>query len=150
NDILKIVVVNRYKKTKPIVGFIKNMGLKRGAIAGSVAHDSHNIIAVGVSDQDIYQAINLVIKEKGGMVAKYGEIKYVLPLPVAGLMSDKPGQDVAEKYKKMNMIAKEWGSTLHAPFMTLSFMALLVIPELKIGDKGLFDGKKFEITSLSE
>ncbi len=149
-DALKIVVVNRYKQSKPVVGLIKNFGLKQGAIAGSVAHDSHNIIAVGVSDEDIYQAINLVIKEKGGMVAKSGDKEYVLPLPVAGLMSDKPGEEVAVMYKKMNAIAKEWGSTLHAPFMTLSFMALLVIPELKIGDKGLFDGKKFEFTSLSE
>lgn len=149
-DILKIVVVNRYKKSEPVVGFIKNIGLKQGAIAGSVAHDSHNIIAVGVSDEDIYKAINLVIKEQGGIVAKYGEKEYVLPLPVAGLMSDKPGEEVAEMYKKMNEVAKEWGSKLQAPFMTLSFMALLVIPELKIGDRGLFDGKKFEITSLSE
>ncbi len=149
-DILKIVVVNRYKKSDPVVGLIKNFGLKHGAIAGSVAHDSHNIIAVGVTDEDIYRAINLVIKEQGGMVAKSGKQEYILPLPVAGLMSDKPGEEVAQMYKKMNEIAKEWGSTLHAPFMTLSFMALLVIPELKIGDKGLFDGKKFEITDLSE
>ncbi len=149
-DILKIVVVNRYRKAKPVVGLIKNFGLKHGAIAGSVAHDSHNIIAVGVSDEDIYKAINLVIKEKGGMVAKSGEKEYVLALPVAGLMSDKSGEEVAEMYKKMNSIAKEWGSTLHAPYMTLSFMALLVIPQLKIGDLGLFDGKRFELTSLSE
>jgi len=149
-DVLKIVVVNRYYKTKPVVGLIKNFGLKHGAIAGSVAHDSHNIIAVGVSDSDICDAINLVIKEKGGIVAKKGRREYVLPLPVAGLMSDKPGDVVAELYKKMNEKAKEWGSKLNAPFMTLSFMALLVIPELKIGDKGLFDGKKFELTSLSE
>jgi adenine deaminase len=149
-DVLKIVVVNRYEQTKAVVGLIKNFGLKHGAIAGSVAHDSHNIIAVGVSDEDIYKAINLVIKEKGGMVAKKGEEEYVLALPVAGLMSDKPGTEVAKMYQQMNKVAKEWGSTLHAPFMTLSFMALLVIPELKIGDKGLFDGKKFELTSLSE
>lgn len=150
NDILKIIVVNRYKQQKPVVALIKNFGLKHGAIAASVAHDSHNIIAVGVSDDDITDAINLVIKEKGGMVAKHGGEEYVLPLPVAGLMSDKPGEEVAKMYKQMNRVAKEWGSSLNAPFMTLSFMALLVIPELKIGDKGLFDGKKFALTNLSE
>ena len=148
NDILKIVVVNRYKQAKPVVGLIKGFGLKKGAIAGSVAHDSHNIIAVGVNDDDLFEAINLLIEHKGGMVAVSGDEKYVLPLPVAGLMSDQPGELVAGKYKKINQVAKEWGSTLHAPFMTLSFMALLVIPELKIGDRGLFDGTKFEFTNL--
>ena len=147
-DILKIVVVNRYKNAKPVVGFIKGFGLKQGAIAGSVAHDSHNIVAVGVDDEDILKAVNLVINEKGGMIAVSGDDKYVLSLPVAGLMSDGSGEQVAEMYKKINSVVKEWGSTLHAPFMTLSFMALLVIPELKIGDKGLFDGKKFEFTNL--
>ena len=147
-DVLKIVVVNRYKQAEPVVGLIRGFGLKKGAIAGSVAHDSHNIIAIGVRDEDLLQAINLLIEHKGGMVAVSDKRKYVLPLPVAGLMSNQPGHLVAEKYKKINQVAKEWGSTLHAPFMTLSFMALLVIPELKIGDKGLFDGTKFEFTNL--
>lgn len=149
-DILKIVVVNRYKNKKPVVGLIKNFGFKKGAIAGSVAHDSHNIIAVGVNDAEICQAINLVIKEKGGIVAAYGDDEHVLPLPVAGLMSNKSGKEVARLYEKINEKAVEWGSKLKAPFMTLSFMALLVIPELKIGDKGLFDGSKFKLTNLSE
>jgi adenine deaminase len=148
SDVLKIVVVNRYSQTKPQVAFIKGFGLKTGAIAGSVAHDSHNIIAVGTNDADLLKAINLVIREKGGMVAVNGSEEHVLPLPVAGLMSDKPGEEVAELYQTINKVAKGWGSTLHAPFMTLSFMALLVIPELKIGDKGLFDGNKFEFTNL--
>ncbi len=148
SDVLKIVVVNRYKQTKPQVSLVKGFGLKKGAIAGSVAHDSHNIIAVGTNDSDLLKAINLVIREKGGMVAVNDLEEYVLPLPVAGLMSDMKGEKVAELYKTINKVAKGWGSTLHAPFMTLSFMALLVIPELKIGDKGLFDGKKFEFTHL--
>ncbi len=148
SDVLKIVVVNRYKQTKPQVSLVKGFGLKKGAIAGSVAHDSHNIIAVGTNDSDLLKAINLVIREKGGMVAVNDLEEYVLPLPVAGLMSDMKGEEVAELYKTINKVAKGWGSTLHAPFMTLSFMALLVIPELKIGDKGLFDGKKFEFTHL--
>ncbi len=148
SDILKIVVVNRYKQAKPQVALVKGFGLKQGAIAGSVAHDSHNIIAVGTNDNDILQAINLVIKERGGMVAVNKDLEYVLPLPIAGLMSNQPGEKVAELYKTINKVAKGWGSTLHAPFMTLSFMALLVIPELKIGDKGLFDGKEFRFTNL--
>ncbi len=148
SDILKIVVVNRYKQAKPQVALVNGFGLKQGAIAGSVAHDSHNIIAVGTNDEDILKAINLVIKERGGMVAVNKDLEYILPLPVAGLMSDKAGDEVAELYKTINKVAKGWGSTLHAPFMTLSFMALLVIPELKIGDKGLFDGKEFKFTNL--
>jgi len=148
NDILKIVVVNRYNNSKPIVGFIKNIGIIKGALAQSVAHDSHNIIAVGVKDTDILKAINEVIKDKGGIVAVSKDEIYSLSLPVAGLMSDENGEVVAEKYKVINSKPKEWGSKLHSPFMTLSFMALLVIPELKIGDKGLFDGKNFKLTSL--
>jgi adenine deaminase len=147
-DILKIVVVNRYQKQKPVVGLIQNFGLKTGAIAGSIAHDSHNIICVGVSDSDILVAINAVIDMKGGIVAVNGPDVYGLALPVAGLMSAEDGHDVANKYQLINKKPREWGSSLHAPFMTLSFMALLVIPELKIGDKGLFDVKEFKITSL--
>ncbi len=148
NDILKIVLINRYFPQKPVVGLIKNFNLKKGAIAGSIAHDSHNIIAVGVDDNDIIAAINAVIESKGGIVAVNGNDFSKLELPIAGLMTNENAYDVVEKYKAINAKPKEWGSTLHAPFMTLSFMALLVIPELKIGDKGLFDGKKFELTSL--
>ncbi|MDF1547777.1 MAG: adenine deaminase [Bacteroidales bacterium] len=147
-DVLKIVLVNRYTPSKPVVAFIKNFNLKKGAIAGSVAHDSHNIIAVGVSDEDIVVAINSVIESKGGIVAVNGDDVSKLELPIAGLMTNEDGYQVAEKYKFINQKPKDWGSTLRAPFMTLSFMALLVIPELKIGDKGLFDGKKFELTNL--
>lgn len=148
NDILKIVLVNRYNQSKPVVGFVKNIGLKKGALAQSVAHDSHNIIAAGVSDDDILAAINLVIANKGGIVAVHKEERHVLPLPVAGLMSDMDGRDVSRLYKELNKKAKDWGSKLNSPFMTLSFMALLVIPELKIGDKGLFDGLDFKLCSL--
>lgn len=147
-DILKIVVLNRYNPSKPIVGLVKNFGLKKGSIAGSIAHDSHNIIAVGVEDKDIVAAINKIIEMKGGIVAVSGKETYSLSLPVAGLMTNENGLDVAKKYNEINTKPKEWGSKLSAPFMTLSFMALLVIPELKIGDKGLFDGKDFKLTSL--
>jgi adenine deaminase len=147
-DILKIVVLNRYKESKPVVGLIKNFGLKKGAMAGSIAHDSHNIIAVGTNDLDIVNSINEIIKLKGGIAAFNGDEKVSLALPIAGLMSDQPAEKVSEIYKQINQKPIEWGSKLHAPFMTMSFMALLVIPELKIGDKGLFDGKQFELTSL--
>ncbi len=147
-DILKIVVLNRYRAEKPVVGLIKNFGLKKGAIAGSIAHDSHNIIAVGVSDEDLVGAINEIIRLKGGIAARCDEKLFSLALSVAGLMSDEIAEIVAAKYKEINQKPKEWGSKLHAPFMTLSFMALLVIPELKIGDRGLFDGKEFKLTSL--
>jgi adenine deaminase len=130
------------------VGFVKNLGLKKGALAQSVAHDSHNIIAAGVSDEDILNAVNLVIENKGGIVAVCGKEKHVLPLPIAGLMSDLDGKVVSGMYKELNRKSKEWGSKLNSPFMTLSFMALLVIPELKIGDKGLFNGLDFKLCSL--
>jgi len=147
-DILKIVVVNRYDNSKPVVGFIKNLGMHKGAIAQSVAHDSHNIIALGVDDSDILKAINVIIKNKGGIAAVCGKEIYELPLPIAGLMSDETGELVAMKYREINHKPKEWGSPFHSPFMTLSFIALLVIPELKIGDKGMFDGQNFKLTSL--
>ena len=150
NDILKISVVNRYKDTKPAVGFIKNFGLKKGAIASSVGHDSHNIIAVGTDDESLCNAVNAVIESKGGMVVYDGETVYTLPLPVAGLMSNGDCFEVAEKYSELDKLAKGLGSKLRAPFMTLSFMALLVIPKLKLSDKGLFDGEKFEFTSLQD
>ena len=146
DDVLKIAVVNRYENAPPAVGFVKNFGLKQGAIASSVAHDSHNIIAVGANDRDLCAAVNTVIAHKGGICAVSGEqqLLEVLPLPVAGLMSDLPFEEVAIRYEKLDALAKKFGSPLHAPFMTLSFMALLVIPELKISDKGLFDAVKFE------
>lgn len=147
-DILKITVVNRYADAPPAVGFIRGFGLKNGAIASSVAHDSHNIIAVGVSDEMICDAVNLVIEKKGGISLVSDEMKTVLPLPVAGIMSDGDGRDVAVKYGRLNVLAKELGTTLRAPFMTLSFMTLLVIPKLKLSDRGLFDGENFAFTDL--
>lgn len=145
DDILKMVVVNRYHQAPVAKCFIKNIGLKKGAIASSVAHDSHNIVAVGVDDESLAAAINLVIKEQGG-VSCYAtaDEQQVLGLPVAGLMSTEDGYKVAEAYTNIDHMAKEMGSTLQAPFMTLSFMALLVIPHLKLSDKGLFDGDRFE------
>jgi adenine deaminase len=147
-DILKIMVMNRYSPSSPAIGFIRNFGLKRGAIASTVAHDSHNIIAVGVNDDDIMLAVNALVDSGGGVcVADQGHIS-LLPLPVAGLMSVEDGFTVAQKYESLDRMAHELGSNLRAPFMTLSFMALLVIPELKLSDKGLFDGKSFSFASL--
>ncbi len=148
NDILKIVNVSRYGNTKPTVAFIKNFGLKRGAIASSIAHDSHNIIAVGVDDESILKAVNSIIRAKGGISVCDGEEIIQLDLPVAGLMSDQKAEVVARKYTELNEKAKELGCNLDAPFMTLSFMALLVIPELKLSDKGLFDAQKFAFTDV--
>ncbi|MFZ7169508.1 MAG: adenine deaminase [Bacteroidota bacterium] len=148
NDILKIAVVNRYSKQKPVVGFIKNFGLKLGAIASTVAHDSHNIIVTGVSDADIVDAVNLLMQSGGGLSAVSGTDKKVIALPVAGLMSDKSCEEIGRDYASIDSMAKQMGSALRAPFMTLSFMALLVIPHFKIGDKGLFNAVKFELTSL--
>ena len=150
NDILKMVVVNRYQPYTPAVAFIKGFGLKRGALASSVAHDSHNIVAVGVTDSDILHAVNLLIEHKGGVTAYCGTEMVAVPLPVAGLMSNEDGFEVAQAYKNADALAKRLGSTLFAPFMTLAFMALLVIPELKLSDRGLFDVTKFELTSVYE
>lgn len=144
NDILKIVVVNRYKDASVARSFIKNFGLKRGAIASSVAHDSHNIVAVGVDDESICRAVNLVIKNKGGVSCIGAGEDIILPLPIAGLMSIEDGYEVAKKYSAIDKAAKDLGSKLSAPYMTLSFMALLVIPHLKLSDLGLFDADKFE------
>ena len=149
-DILKVVVLNRYKKAEPAIGFINGFGLKRGAIATSVAHDSHNIVVVGCSDEDIARAINLLVMTKGGMVACSETEFALLPLPIAGLMSLEEGSRVAEDYERADQLAHEFGCTLYSPFMTLSFMALLVIPELKLSDKGLFDVTQFNFTSLTE
>lgn len=142
-DILKIVVVNRYKDAPVAKAFIKNTGLKQGALASSVAHDSHNIVAVGVDDESICKAVNLVIRHKGGVSCVKDNLEMVLPLPVAGLMSAEDGYRVAEMYSLIDQAAKDAGSTLSSPFMTLSFMALLVIPHLKLSDLGLFDGDEF-------
>ena len=147
-DILKIVVVNRYQPAKPAVGFIRGFGLKRGALASSVAHDNHNIVAVGVTDRDILHAVNLLIEHKGGVTAYCSTEMVAVPLPVAGLMSNGDGYEVAQAYQNADALAKRLGSKLFAPFMTLAFMALLVIPELKISDQGLFDVTKFGITSV--
>lgn len=149
-DILKLVVVNRYSKAPPAVAFIKNFGISSGAMASSVAHDSHNVIAVGVSDDDIASAVNAVMDAGGGLAAVnhvQGD-HWVLPLPVAGLMATGTCAEVGHAYQELDAAVKRWGSTLRAPYMTLSFMALLVIPALKLSDKGLFDGGKFEFTPL--
>jgi adenine deaminase len=147
-DVLKIAVVNRYQNQKPAIAFIKNFGLKEGAIASSVGHDSHNIIAVGVSDESICKAVNLIIHHKGGVCAVSNSDEKILSLPVAGIMSDRDGETVGVQYAELDKMAKQLGSMLHAPYMTLSFMALLVIPSLKLSDKGLFDVNAFKITSL--
>ena len=143
-DILKMVVLNRYEQSTPAVAFIKGFGFRQGAIASSVAHDSHNLIAVGTDDESLARALNLLIQHKGGISAVSGSQEEVLPLPIAGLMSADDGYAVARHYSQLDKTAKEMGSTLGSPFMTLSFMALLVIPALKLSDKGLFDGEKFE------
>ena len=148
-DILKIVVVNRYQDAPPAIAFIKNFGLKEGAIASSVAHDSHNIIAVGVDDESICEAVNMIIEARGGVSAINGKgQKNILKLPIAGIMSDRDGYEVAKEYSDVDQFAKQLGCTLASPFMSLSFMALLVIPNLKLSDLGLFDGEKFTFTSL--
>lgn len=147
-DILKIAVVNRYKEAAPAIGFIKNIGLKSGAIASSVGHDSHNIIAVGVDDASIAQAANLIIEAKGGVSAIGNGKEMLLELPVAGIMSEKDGYEVAEAYSEIDAFAKALGSTLNSPFMTLSFMALLVIPKAKMSDLGFFDGESFQFIDV--
>lgn len=147
-DILKMVVVNRYKNDQPAIAFIKNFGIIEGAIASSVGHDSHNIIAVGVSDEAICKAVNLLIENEGGICAISNTQQNVVALPVAGIMSDKNAETIGKQYGELDTMAKQLGSQLHAPYMSLSFMALLVIPALKLSDKGLFDGSTFEFTSV--
>jgi adenine deaminase len=143
-DILKITVINRYKNAPIALGWIRNFGFRSGAIASTVAHDSHNIIAVGVDDESICNAVNLVIREKGGVSCVNSDSQMILPLPVAGLMSTEDGYKVANAYTAIDAMAKGLGSGLSAPFMTLSFMALLVIPHIKLSDQGLFNGDEFK------
>jgi adenine deaminase len=147
-DVLKMVVVNRYQNDKPAIAFIKNFGLKEGAIASSVGHDSHNIIAVGVSDEAICKAVNLLVENEGGICAVSDSKEKVVALPVAGIMSDQNAETIGKKYSELDTMAKQLGSQLHAPYMSLSFMALLVIPALKLSDKGLFNGSDFKFTNL--
>lgn len=147
-DLLKIVVVNRYNHAPPAVAFIRNFGIRQGAIASSVAHDSHNIIAVGTDDESLAAAVNLVMENSGGLSAVDASSSVALGLPVAGLMSDKDGRTVGKGYANIDRKAKDMGSPLRAPFMSLSFMALLVIPQLKLSDKGLFDGTGFRFSPV--
>jgi len=147
-DILKLVVINRYEFESPAVAFIHNFNLTKGALASSIAHDSHNIIAVGVSNDHIAECINWIIENKGGVAVHNGTKIIGIPLPIAGIISDQKAEVVAEQYQRINEVAKNLGCQLTAPFMTLSFMALLVIPQLKLSNKGLFDGSNFKITSL--
>lgn len=148
SDILKLVYVNRYKDVKPQIGFARNFKLKKGAIAQSISHDSHNILSIGTNNNDIVKVINRLIELEGGIVIFNGSDFYELPLEIAGIMTNADGYEVAKKYEKLNQVIKEMGCTLTAPLMTLSFLALLVIPELKIGDKGLFDYHKFDFVDL--
>jgi adenine deaminase len=148
NDVLKIVMLNRYFPAKPAVAFIRYSGLKSGAIASSIVHDSHNIICVGTNDIDIVAAINAIIENRGGISASQNGIINIVPLPFGGLMNNQSADTTSTDYEKLDAKAKEMGSTLSSPFSTLSFMGLLVIPELKLSDKGLFDGVKFEFTNL--
>jgi adenine deaminase len=145
NDILKIVVYNRYSEnSKPAVAFVKNTGLRKGAIASSIAHDSHNVIAIGSSDEEIVTAINKIVEMKGGIVVVNSDGVFTLTLPIAGIMSDEKIEVVAKKYEQLKSEAIKTKCSLTSPFMTLSFLSLLVIPEIKLGDRGLFDVGKFE------
>ncbi len=149
-DLLKLAVVNRYRDEDPSVAFIKNFGLQTGALASSVAHDSHNIVVVGAEDHAIAEAANLVIDKQGGISAVQGQKNKMLPLPIAGIISNLSYEEVAREYEKIRSFAGSMGCDLQAPFITLSFMALLVIPKLKLSDKGLFNGEDFEFVSLFE
>jgi adenine deaminase len=148
SDVLKIVVKDRYKDFPPSVGFIKGFGLKQGAFASSIAHDSHNIISVGTNDRDIVNSINEIVRMKGGLAVSSGKTRESLKLNIGGIMTTRSVDEIAHDYDKLNLLVNSFGSEMKAPFMTLSFMALLVIPDLKIGDQGLFDVKKFEQVSL--
>lgn len=145
---MKIAVINRYQSSKPAVGFIRNFGLRACAIASTVAHDSHNIIVVGDDETLMAKAVNLLVESKGGLSAVSHIATNHISLPIAGLMSDQPVDIIGESYSKISTFAKDHGCTLHAPYMTLSFMALLVIPKIKISDLGLFDAEKFEFSDI--
>lgn len=147
-DVLKIAVVNRYRNSTPAIGFVTNFNLREGAVASSIAHDSHNIVVVGVKDADMARAVNRVVEGKGGLVVAQGKKMESLPLPIAGIMSDLGARKVAERYDRLQKKIREMGSDLRSPLMTLSFMALPVIPKLKITDKGLFDVERFSFTDL--
>jgi adenine deaminase len=147
-DLLKIVVKDRYKDSPPAVGFIKGFGLKQGAFASSIAHDSHNIISVGTNDHDIVNSINEIVRLKGGLAVYSGNTIESLQLNIGGIMTTRSVDEIAHDYDKLNQLVNSLGCKMKAPFMTLSFMALLVIPDLKIGDQGLFDVKKFKPVSL--
>jgi adenine deaminase len=147
-DILKIVVKDRYKDLPPAVGFIKGFGLKRGAFASCIAHDSHNIISIGTNDKDIVTSINEIIRLHGGLAVSSGKTVNSLELNIGGIMTTRSCNEIALDYDNLNQLVNSFGCTMKAPFMTLSFMALLVIPDLKIGDQGLFDVNKFELVSL--
>jgi adenine deaminase len=150
-DLLKIAVVNRYARKAPVsVGFIQGIGLKHGAIASSVAHDSHNIVVVGVDDASMAAAVNEIVAHRGGLAAVAGRRRLILPLPIAGLMSNLDGRAVARRYTTLDRMAKQLGSPLDAPFMTLSFMALLVIPDLKMSDLGLFSASRWGWAPVAE
>jgi len=148
SDILKIVVKDRYNNSPPVTGFIKGFELKNGAFASSVAHDSHNIISIGTNDIDITSSVNEIIRLKGGLAVSSGQTIESLQLNIGGIMTTRSCVEVAHDYEKLNMVVKSLGCTMRAPFMTLSFMALLVIPDLKISDRGLFDVNKFELVPL--
>jgi adenine deaminase len=143
-DILKLMVLNRYQPAKPALAFVRGFGLGRGALASSVAHDSHNIIAVGATDEELCFAVNKVVENSGGLSVARGNTVELLPLPVAGLMSTETCESVGANYMKLEQTAKEFGCRLNSPFMTVSFLALLVIPSLKLSDQGLFDVDRFE------
>jgi len=147
-DLLPILVLNRYRPEPPALGYIQGFGLRHGAIASSVAHDSHNIVAVGADIDALVAVVNALVEQQGGIAVSDGNIREVMPLPLAGLMSDRDGDWVAQRYHHLDQRAREFGSDLAAPFMTLSFMALLVIPDLKLSDRGLFDGRRFQFTDL--
>lgn len=150
NDILKIVYINRYRNGKPQIAFIKGVGLKEGAFGSSISHDSHNILAIGCKDEDLMECINEIIRLKGGLVVKNERGLFSLPLPVAGIMSDQTADKVIRNYKELNQELSKSGVTLSSPFMTLAFMSLIVIPELKIGEQGLFDYNQFSFIREKE
>ena len=140
--------MSRYDNGEPVVGFVKGFGFKKGAIAESIAHDSHNIIAIGTSDEELLHAINTLIDLKGGIVAVNNSESKSVKLEVAGLMSNKTGEELLKDYSELRDFASDLGSDFESPFMTLAFMSLLVIPKLKLSDKGLFDVDQFKVVDL--